>query len=568
MTFEEVLNKFQARRSGSGWMARCPFHEDGTASLSITQENGLVLLHCHAGCRIADVLGAAGLTFEDLRQEKRIVATYDYENEKGELLYQVVRFDPKSFAQRKPTQDGGWEWNLNGVRRVLYRLPELMLADSVTVTEGEKDADALRAIGITATTNVSGAGKWKDEYSECFRAKRVVIAPDRDEAGRKHSQQVAASIAGKAASVAICEMPEGFKDVSEFLARCSKEALLDLLAKATLWTPGAQLLELFHTPDECLNAPEITFAIDKFLQNEGVTFVGGLSGHAKTWLMLSVAKALLAGEGTNDSPRMLWDTFRVNETASRVVYLIPEVGLSSFMSRIRRMRLLPFIQERRLLVRTLSKGRAPDLDDPLLLAAAKDSHIILDTAARFADGEENSASDNARGLAADIFGLIAAGARTVICAHHSPKAFLKETVMSLEAILRGTGDIGAMATSVWGTKQLNEPDNIVYIECVKARDFQHCEPFQLRGRPQIDETGDFMLYREPGESGSLAEESPNVTNRAKKQERDERVNMVRHWLTADPNMTAPEMVAKFAERGITVDDATVRRYRIAARKAC
>ncbi len=247
-----------------------------------------------------------------------------------------------------------------------------------------------------------------------------------------------------------------------------------------------QFLELFHTPEECENVPDISFAIEGFLQNEGMTFVGGLSGHAKTWIALSVIKSLLIGKGTK-----LWNLFQVNETAERVVYLIPEVGLASFMSRARRMRLLPFIRERRLLVRTLSKGPAPKLDDPLILAAVKDAHVVLDTAVRFSEGEINSASDNAKGLAADIFALITAGARTVICAHHSPKAFEKQNVMSLQAILGcGTGDIGAMASTVWGTKQLDEPQNIVYLECVKARDFTH-----LRTIPASRQTSNRRVWR-------------------------------------------------------------------------
>src|SRR5208282_2116625 len=287
------------------------------------------------------------------------------------------------------------------------------------------------------------------------------------------------------------------KDISDW--KLSREALIELIKKAPAWKPESAEVELFHTPEECENVPDVTFSIAGFLQDDGMTFIGGLSGHSKTWIALSIVKALLVGEGTK-----LWGLFPVNQAAARVIYLIPEVGLSSFMSRARRMGLLPFIRERKLLVRTLSRGPAPDLDDPRMLAAVKDGHVILDTAARFADGEENSASDNARGLASDIFGLITAGARTVICAHHSPKGFERENRMTLENILRGTGDIGAMASTVWGVKQLDEPENIVYIECVKARDFTHCQPFQLRGRPCIDETGDFELHRAPGDCGSLA----------------------------------------------------------------
>ncbi|MGB2621023.1 MAG: AAA family ATPase [Candidatus Acidiferrum sp.] len=560
MNFEAVLERFQARRVGASYMAKCPAHEDKNPSLSIGEKDGKILLNCMAGCATKDVLGAMGMTFEDLHEGPRIVATYDYTDEAGALLYQVVRYEPKTFKQRKP--DGrGWTWNTNGVRKVPYRLPEVLRSENVLVVEGEKDVQTAWEFELTATCNPGGALKWKDEYSEFLRGKNVTIIPDSDEAGRKHGQQVARSLAGKAASIAICHLPEGTgKDISEW--KLSREALVELIKKAPAWKPESAEAELFHTPEECENVPDITFSIAGFLQDDGMTFIGGLSGHAKTWIALSIVKALLVGEGTK-----LWRVFSVTQTATRVIYLIPEVGLSSFMSRARRMGLLPFIRERRLLVRTLSKGPAPDLDDPRMLAAVKDAHVVLDTAARFADGEENSASDNARGLAADIFGLLAAGARSVICAHHSPKSFLRENTMSLEGILRGTGDIGAMATTVWGVKQLDEPQNIVYVECVKARDFTHCQPFQIRGRPCIDESGDFELYRAPGESGSLADEQPAPANESKQRERDDRVAMVRAWMTANPNETALVQVERFAALGITVKLDTVQRYRKLARNS-
>ena len=127
------------QRNGRGWQARCPAHEDQRPSLSVTAgDDGRVLLKCHAGCGFADVLGALDLKPRDLfagngrggskgaKTARRIVATYDYTDEAGELLFQVVRFDPKDFCQRRPDGHGGWIWNLKGVRRVLYRSSKLV----------------------------------------------------------------------------------------------------------------------------------------------------------------------------------------------------------------------------------------------------------------------------------------------------------------------------------------------------------------------------------------------------------------------------------------------------------
>jgi len=170
--------------------------------------------------------------------EKRIVATYDYMDESGELLYQAVREEPKEFKQRRP--DGnGWIWNLEGVRRVLYRLPELLQArpdDWVFIVEGEKDVDRLYDEGLTATTCPMGAGKWDDKYSEFLNDRsRVAIIPDNDDAGRKHSREVTGSLAGVGVKARIIELPglpeKG--DVSDWLDNGGDKSKLLKLIETT-----------------------------------------------------------------------------------------------------------------------------------------------------------------------------------------------------------------------------------------------------------------------------------------------------------------------------------------------
>jgi len=135
------------------------------------------------------------------KSPSKIAATYDYRDEAGELLMQVVRMEPKTFRQRRPDGDG-WSWSVKGVRPVLYRLPELLAAPDAVVylVEGEKDADRLASLGLVATTNAGGAGKWKPEHSEFLRGRQVVILPDNDDAGRKHAQKVAKALLEVAAA--------------------------------------------------------------------------------------------------------------------------------------------------------------------------------------------------------------------------------------------------------------------------------------------------------------------------------------------------------------------------------
>src|SRR5439155_25244135 len=151
-----------------------------------------------------------GLTENRKRPERRIVATYDYTDENGKLLFQVVRYEPKGFSQRCPDGNGGWSWKLASVRRVLYRLPGLLAADRaapIYVVEGEKDVEALVALGLVATTNAGGAEKWRPEYNEHLRDRDVLLLPDHDVAGRAHAEMVARNLAGVARTVRIVELP-------------------------------------------------------------------------------------------------------------------------------------------------------------------------------------------------------------------------------------------------------------------------------------------------------------------------------------------------------------------------
>jgi 5S rRNA maturation endonuclease (ribonuclease M5) len=200
------------RRGSTQSELLCPAHEDRTPSLSLSigrDENAVI--HCHAGCPAADVMAAwpggrlpvAALfdTFWNRDRDRELEATYDYLDETGRLLFQVVRKPGKQFRQRRPDGAGGWVWKLGDTRRVLYRLPRILEAvaagASVYVCEGEKDVHALEAAGVTATCNPGGAGKWRNEYAEALEGARVVVVRDRDDTGRRHADAVVASLRGQ-----------------------------------------------------------------------------------------------------------------------------------------------------------------------------------------------------------------------------------------------------------------------------------------------------------------------------------------------------------------------------------
>ncbi len=177
---------------------------------------------------------------------------FDYTDEGGQLLYQAVRreFDDgsKSFLQRKRDERGTWAYKLGEVRRVLYRLPEVLAAETVFVVEGEKCAELLNAeldqagrLGeCVATTNAAGAGQWGESYSTDLAGKRVVFLPDNDEAGEKHTAKACPSIARAAGSLQVLRLPDlpAKGDVADFFeAGGTLTEVLALAEAAPDWAP-------------------------------------------------------------------------------------------------------------------------------------------------------------------------------------------------------------------------------------------------------------------------------------------------------------------------------------------
>lgn len=58
MTAADIAHELHGRRSGAGYVAQCPSHNDRSPSLSLRDVNGTILAHCHAGCSQQDVLAA------------------------------------------------------------------------------------------------------------------------------------------------------------------------------------------------------------------------------------------------------------------------------------------------------------------------------------------------------------------------------------------------------------------------------------------------------------------------------------------------------------------------------
>lgn len=330
-----------AKKSGGGYIARCPAHDDKNPSLSISNGGGKILLHCHAGCTPEAIVGAIGLSMKDLRTDngngapgprepaRKIIAVHRYTDEKGNLLFEKPRFniDPKT-KPRHRGPDGKWRWGTGTERRPLYRLTAILKAREVIVCEGEKDADNLCELGFEATT--TAFGNWLPENIETLTGKQVWVVGDNDRTGKEKVKKAVEALSGHAGSVKIIELPlegkpQGY-DVSDFIAEfdepdaaAEKFAILMEQARAPE-TPGADKAFPPLTPEKTQVAGKLTqeppdpdsillYNMVAILIRKVVAQITATGGTGKTFFVLQLAYVLASGTGLG--PLKAANKFRV-----------------------------------------------------------------------------------------------------------------------------------------------------------------------------------------------------------------------------------------------------------------
>lgn len=238
----------------------------------------------------------------------KIVATYNYTDAAGELLYQVVRFDPKDFRQRKPDSRGGWVYAND--RDVLYRWADLAQYPDATVfvCEGEKDADRLASLSHCATT-VCGSSKWGAECVGPLKGRNVIILEDNDEKGRTRALKAANALHDMAASIRIVRLPDLPErgDVSDWLDAdpARAETLPDICCGTPEWEPDpnepseevsaseqTSPIELFWHGETYDRAPR-SWTIKNLLPETGAGLLSGQWGTAKTFAGLDMSAAIM-----------------------------------------------------------------------------------------------------------------------------------------------------------------------------------------------------------------------------------------------------------------------------------
>ena len=331
LTLHNIARALGGEVSGGQVRAPGPNHSPTDRSLSVLIDDKApdgLLVHSFSGddpltCKdyVRERIGLPAFGSQDrqiLAGRPEIVRQYVYQDETGAPYLKVARTRDKQFLQSR-WEAGAWRSGAPKGPRIPYRLPELIAAPEapVWIVEGEKDADALAALGLVATTNPMGAGKWipqnkPDDLSGWFRGRDVVVLPDNDDVGRQHAQDVASHLIALARSVRVLALPglpeKG--DVSDWLASGGDRATLEDMAGKVR---PATVTELAKAPSKdgkpvtpwdqrCMEGagllraefPPVRYLIEGLVP-EGLTLLAGKPKLGKSWLTLDAAVAIATG---------------------------------------------------------------------------------------------------------------------------------------------------------------------------------------------------------------------------------------------------------------------------------
>ncbi len=472
------------RRSDHDWRCRCPAH-NGTSedSLSVSPaDDGTALLFCHSGCSYQEIMEAVGQTPEPKsngtptpqngelvsRPKPKPVITdeYDYTDENGVMLFQKVRMKPKSFRVRVPNGEG-WTWKIGDTRRVIYNLPAVIASDAVFIVEGEKDADRLMTVGLTATCNFDGASKgkqkpkWLEDYNQYFAKKTVYVIPDNDEPGYEHAKHITSQMAAVGALVRMIELPglPDAGDLSDWLD--SGHTATDLTelctAKPDVYTlPNVPRIEkgkdLYNE-----NFPPLDFLVQGLIARGMLNLIGGRPKSGKSWFVLQMAMSIDSGK-----PFLGRDTKK-----AKVLYLALEDGRRRINNRMKTFEWLPASTDFMFSILALSTGEAyPGMDQLRALIEHYDI-IFIDTLIATLNGTTNE-NDNVQmgNVLNGLADLAHDNDVAIVLVHHTGKAKKDDPFNGFRGAssIRGAYDLGMILD-----RQVDEKEAILHIE---SRDWE------------------------------------------------------------------------------------------------
>jgi len=414
-------------------------------------------------------------------------AVYDYLDERGALLYQVARDAQKNFAQRRPNvgrdpKEPEWLYETKSVRRVLYRLPELAVAIAhghrIFLCEGEKDADNLAKMGLTATTAAMGAkAPWLPGYTEQLSGcSEVVALPDNDDPGEEYARAARKSLRAKGVrsrTLRLPNLPKG-GDVSDWIAAGgTRERLIELSdAPRTLdgWVSARQLIE---TP-----MPDVDWILPGYISRPSTAMLSGDSGVWKSWMSLDLAIAKAVGLlflnkfSVGPASRVMYITADedAGEVRRKISYLCAAAGLSEDQ-------LQALDRNFKLWIGDLDFSSDDDfgrLEEDI--ADFQPDLVIVDHIRVCFDGDESS-SIFARAVKRRASALIAAHSCCVLWHHHWRKPAKEKEMNTARQRARGTGGLVAICDHHLSIER--SKDGIATLIVDKNRKGREPEPFQF-----------------------------------------------------------------------------------------
>lgn len=471
---------FQVELKGGEYRAQCPAHGGKDRNLAIgLGDNGSIVCKCHShGCKGPEVAAAVGLTIRDLmpprtngeRHSLDRQHVYPYRDERGECLFEVIREADKRFWQRLPGSERG---GIGSVRRVLFGLPELLKTkpgDLVVITEGEKDALNVALLGIAATTNPHGAGRWKEEYTQWLATnlpdRRFIILPDNDQQGHSHADEVLGSLTRAGLIARIVGLPDvpAKGDVSDWIRLGGTGDKLRQLAEP----PPPRLLQKLWTWDRLLEEPDPVWQLEGLFFEQTLVEVFGPPNSGKTFLTFDMALAIRRG-GT-------WFGHEVKKPGA-VLYVNADGGRG-------------FAKRARAAVEVYGREAAEhefwtfpesiSLHDPAsmaefvaMLAWIKDppAAVIFDTYSRCIPGVNENLQEVASLVVEHLDRMRQEIGSSVILLHH--------TNISGEHARGSSVILGACDTQIRTTK---DESGVVNVHCEKQRDAEYFDDFHFEIR--------------------------------------------------------------------------------------
>ena len=415
---------------------------------------------------------------------------WTYTDEAGKPRYEVIRKngpEGKSYLQRHYSADGQRHWGMAGITALPYKLPQLLQSsDPIFIAEGEKACEAIIGLGLLASTNHGGAGKWWPTLTPYFKDRAVVILPDNDLAGQRHAQLVACSLNGTASVIKILNLPNLREkgDVYDWVAAGGTKAqLIDLANAAPFYsTDQVQLADIpvpsdnpipsrFNlTPWAELPEIETQWLIPNILPAGGMAALYGKPGTFKSFIALHVAAMIGSGNHVFGNAVLQGD----------VIYVAGEGGAGLKARRDAVIKAHNIKDPKVYFLRAQLDLRSNEADREALIAEIanrdlKPVLLIIDTLSRaFAGGNENSSDDMGKFIA-HVTTIQLRLNTAVLIVHHTGKDEARGQ--------RGHSSLNGAVDAELEVQKLSEPgdeDRRGQITITKMKDGEDGLKFQYR----------------------------------------------------------------------------------------